>query len=64
MSNLLFQITKNPLAEDTILIMSNETHTYSLKCNAQPWCFPFPGKKLSNEEIKELIEFLQQTLEE
>ncbi|HMG15603.1 MAG TPA: hypothetical protein VK590_09160 [Saprospiraceae bacterium] len=63
MHKLLLKIAKNPFDSHTTLILSNDSHTYTLQCNTQAWSVPFQGKQLSVTEIEDLIEFLKLTLE-
>ena len=44
--------------------MSSQTETCMLECNPDKWCSPFYGRRMDAEEIRELIDFLQKTLEE
>ena len=53
-----------PIEKDEwVICVSNESNQFVISCSRVEWSVPCYGKELHNEEIKELIGFLKQTLE-
>ncbi len=44
--------------------MTNRTETWILECKRSEWSAPFYGHIMEEKEIRELIDFLQNTLRE
>lgn len=54
-----------PIDEDTFHVcISNELYRFVIPCKPVEWAVPCYGKELHQDEIKELISFLQKTLKE
>ncbi len=65
MREVLVKIGKDFISNKWGIVFTNTTHRFSFECeDGFVSTIPFPGKILSEKEIKEMIEFLQQTLEE
>jgi hypothetical protein len=47
-----------------LITMSNDTQTCTVECSHENWCSPLYGRRLNEQEIKEIIGFLQKALEE
>jgi len=53
-----------PIGKDEwVICVSNESNRFVIPCSRAEWSLPCYGKELHNDEIKELIGFLKQTLE-
>jgi hypothetical protein len=65
MRKLITKLGKEFTSDVWRVYLSNATNTYSM-CFKQGFelTYPFPGNILEQDNIKLLIEFLQQTLEE
>jgi hypothetical protein len=65
MRKLLMKLGKEFTTDIWSVVLSNATNTCSLSfvSGFEP-TIPFPGNILEEEAIKQMIEFLQQTLEE
>jgi hypothetical protein len=44
--------------------MSNLTETLTIECTPEEWASPFVGNRMNEDDIKELIIFLKNTLKE
>lgn len=54
-----------PIEKDEwVICVSNESKRFVIPCAPVEWNVPCYGKELHHDEIKELIGFLQQSLEE
>lgn len=53
-----------PIDQDEwVVCLSDNLNRFVIPCARVEWATPCYGKELHHDEIKELIEFLQQTLE-
>ena len=50
--------------DEWVICISDMLNRLVIPCNRVEWSVPCYGKELHKEEIKEMIEFLQQTLKE
>jgi len=65
MRKLLMKVGKDFASDNWSVILGNMTNTCALTFKEGfEATIPFPGNMLEEEAIKQLIEFLQQTLEE
>ena len=60
----LLTIGKPMDKDEWVICVSNDLHRFVIPCARVEWSIPWYGKEFHPEEIKELIGFLQQTLEE
>ena len=50
--------------DEWVICVSDDLNRFVIPCARVEWAVPCYGKELHEQEIKELIGFLQQTLEE
>lgn len=64
MREIFIEIGKLMFEDRWAVNLSNKTQTCQLRCAPNEWTKPFYGKRLDEQEIQEMIEFLQNTLKE
>ena len=65
MRKLIVKIGKDFGSNKWSILFTNMTYNFHFECDEGfEYTVPFPGRILDEDEIKQMIEFLQQTLEE
>ena len=65
MRKLIVKIGKDFGSNKWSILFTNLTHNFHFECEEGfEYTTPFPGRILDKNDIKQMIEFLQQTLEE